>query len=71
MNIDPHKMRDCDANSTQKNNPRRKNLILPHGTVRLPAFFPDGTRGVVRCVDSADLEACGVPGIVMNAYHLM
>jgi len=47
------------------------NLILPHGTVRLPAFFPDGTRGVVRCVDSADLEACGVPGIVMNAYHLM
>ena len=46
-------------------------LHLPHGTVKLPAFFPDGTRGVVRCVDSADLEACGVPGIVMNTYHLM
>jgi len=46
-------------------------LILPHGTVKLPAFFPDGTRGVVRCVDSADLEACKVPGIVMNTYHLM
>jgi queuine tRNA-ribosyltransferase len=49
----------------------KQELILPHGTVRLPAFFPDGTRGVVRCVDSADLENCGVQGIVMNAYHLM
>ncbi|MCL2358049.1 MAG: tRNA-guanine transglycosylase [Defluviitaleaceae bacterium] len=37
----------------------------------LPTFFPDGTRGVVRCVDSADLAAAGVTGIVMNAYHLM
>ncbi|MCL2605043.1 MAG: tRNA guanosine(34) transglycosylase Tgt [Defluviitaleaceae bacterium] len=39
--------------------------------VPLPAFFPDGTRGVVRCVDSADLESVGVQGIVMNTYHLM
>ena len=46
-------------------------LTLKHGTVKLPTFFPDGTRGVVRCVDSADLENCGVQGIVMNAYHLM
>ena len=46
-------------------------LVLPHGTVRLPAFFPDGTRGVVRSVDSYDLENCGVHGLVMNAYHLM
>lgn len=46
-------------------------LTLPHGTVRLPAFFPDGTRGVVRCVDAIDLENCGVQGLVMNTYHLM
>ena len=46
-------------------------LALPHGSVRLPAFFPDGTRGVVRSVDSDDLENCGVQGLVMNAYHLM
>jgi len=49
----------------------RIDISLPHGTVNLPAFFPDGTRGVVRSVDSYDLENCGVPGIVMNAYHLM
>jgi len=46
-------------------------LVLPHGTVKLPAFFPDGTRGVVRCVDSQDLEACKVQGLIMNTYHLM
>ena len=46
-------------------------LKTAHGTVKLPAFFPDGTRGAVRCVDTADLEACKIPGIVMNTYHLM
>jgi len=46
-------------------------LILPHGEVTLPAFFPDGTKGVVRCVDKHDLENCKVSGLVMNAYHLL
>ena len=46
-------------------------IMLPHGLVKLPAFFPDGTNGVVRCVDSADLESCQVGGLVANAYHLM
>ena len=46
-------------------------LDLPHGNVKLPAFFPDGTRGVVRGVDSADLENAGVQGLVMNTYHLL
>ena len=46
-------------------------LNLPHGNVPLPAFFPDATRGVVRCVDAQDLQACRIPGLVMNAYHLL
>lgn len=46
-------------------------LNLTHGTLELPAFFPDGTRGVVRCLDSIDLDNCKVPGLVMNTYHLM
>ena len=46
-------------------------LSLEHGDVNLPAFFPDATRGVVRCVDAQDLEAARVPGLVMNAYHLL
>jgi len=41
-----------------------------HGPLTLPAYFPDATRAVVRSVDSHDLEACGVQGVVVNAFHL-
>lgn len=44
---------------------------LPHGTIRFPVFLPDATRGVVRAVSSADLEAAGLQALVMNTYHLM
>jgi len=46
-------------------------LYLPHGSLALPAFLPDATRGVVRAVDSADLEAVNVAGLVMSIFHLM
>ncbi len=46
-------------------------LHLPHGSIELPAFLPDATRGVVREVDSDDLERCGVQALVMNTFHLM
>jgi queuine tRNA-ribosyltransferase len=46
-------------------------LELPHGTLSLPTFLPDATVGVVRAVDSGDLLACGVRGLVMNTFHLM
>ena len=45
-------------------------LATGHGPLSLPVFFPDATRGVVRTVDSSDLEACGVQGLVVNAFHL-
>ena len=48
-----------------------KVLTLPHGDVPLPAFFPDATRGSIRCADSFDLENCHVEGLVMNTFHLM
>jgi queuine tRNA-ribosyltransferase len=41
-----------------------------HGPLHLPAYFPDATRAVVRGVDSRDLERLGVPGVVVNAFHL-
>lgn len=46
-------------------------LNVPHGSLSLPAFLPDATQAVVRAVDSQDLLACGVPGLVMNTFHLM
>src|SRR5579862_1517480 len=52
-------------------NTTRTSLPLPHGDVQLPAYLPDATLGVVRGVDSVDLEACGTEAVVMNGFHLM
>jgi queuine tRNA-ribosyltransferase len=49
---------------------RHRVLRTRRGDVALPAFLPDATRGVVRAVDAADLEACRVPALMMNAFHL-
>src|SRR5438045_4833996 len=49
----------------------RNTLHLPHGPLSLPAFLPDATLGVVRNVDSTDLEQCGIEAVVMNTFHLM
>ncbi|NLV73185.1 MAG: tRNA-guanine transglycosylase [Chloroflexi bacterium] len=46
-------------------------LETPHGGIRLPAFLPDATRGVVRGVDSAALAELGVSGLVMSLFHLL
>ncbi len=46
-------------------------LRLPHARLRLPAFLPDATRGVVRSLDSGDLLRCGVQALQMNVFHLM
>jgi queuine tRNA-ribosyltransferase len=46
-------------------------LRLACGQLRLPAYLPDATLGVVRGVDAADLEQAGVEAVVMNVFHLM
>jgi len=48
-----------------------KELKLNHGTVKLPAFFPDATNGVVRCLDATDLLDCDISGLVVNGYHVL
>lgn len=50
---------------------RRRSLTLSHGELRLPTFLPDATLGVVRGVDSVDLETVGIQALVMNVFHLM
>jgi queuine tRNA-ribosyltransferase len=47
-----------------------KVLATPHGELPLPAFLPDATRGVVKAVDSEDLERAGVAGLMVNILHL-
>jgi queuine tRNA-ribosyltransferase len=46
-------------------------LSTSHGVLRFPTFLPDGTRGVVRALDTCDLEAVGMQALVMNVFHLM
>lgn len=48
-----------------------KSLSTPHGEINFPTFFPDGTLGVVRSVDSADLDNAKVEGLVINTFHLL
>jgi queuine tRNA-ribosyltransferase len=40
------------------------------GKFPLPIFFPDATQGVVKTLDSKDVEATKTPGILVNTYHL-
>jgi queuine tRNA-ribosyltransferase len=45
-------------------------LETRRGPLRLPAFLPDGTRAVVRGLDAADVAACGIEAMMVNALHL-
>lgn len=46
-------------------------LETAHGDIPLPVFLPDATMGVVRSVDSRDLEDVHIQAVVMNVFHLM
>lgn len=46
-------------------------LKLPHGTLQLPVFLPDGTQGVVRTLDARDLAEARIQAVQMNVFHLM
>ncbi|MYJ13780.1 MAG: tRNA guanosine(34) transglycosylase Tgt [Acidimicrobiia bacterium] len=41
------------------------------GSFATPTFMPVGTRGAVRTLTSADLEALGAAVVLANTYHLM
>ena len=43
----------------------------PAGSFATPCFMPVGTRGAVRTLSSADLEALGAEVVLGNTYHLM
>lgn len=51
-------------------NARRGSLALSRRTVRTPLFMPVGTRGQVRLLPSAAVEALGFEVLLANAYHL-
>jgi queuine tRNA-ribosyltransferase len=38
--------------------------------IKLPVFFPDATRAVLKTLDSIDIKNTQTPGILVNTYHL-
>lgn len=50
---------------------QNKKIKLLHGDLELPAFFPDGTYGIIKSVNSKDLENANVSGMVINTFHLI
>lgn len=57
---------------TATDGPARTGLVhTARGSYPIPAFMPVGTRGAVKALDSADLEALGADVVLANTYHLM
>lgn len=52
-------------------NEMKQTLLINGVKIKLPAFIPDGTFGVVRSLDIYDLQACRVQAVMMNTFHLM
>lgn len=59
---------DVEATAGQA---RATTVTTARGTVTTPCFMPVGTRGAVRAVDTADLEALGAQIVLGNTYHLL
>ena len=41
-----------------------------YGRIKLPAFFPDATRGVIKMLDFKDVEETKTLGVLVNTFHL-
>lgn len=37
---------------------------------KFPVFFPDATRGLIKSLDTVDIENAKIEGILVNTYHL-
>lgn len=48
-----------------------RNFVFKNKKIDFPVYFPDATRGVVRSLDSNDLQQSHIEGLVVNTYHLM
>ncbi len=45
--------------------------LLDGTTLPLPLFFPDATRGFVRELSWMDVKRVGLPGVLVNTFHLL
>lgn len=52
-------------------NARTGVVSTPHGTFQTPAFMPVGTKGTVKGILPAQVEATGAEILLNNTYHLL
>lgn len=45
--------------------------LIDGSTLPLPLFFPDATRGFVRELSWEDVVGVGLPGVLVNTFHLL
>ena len=56
---------------TARDGEARSGLVrTARGSYPVPAFMPVGTRGAVKTLDSADLDALDPPVVLANTFHL-
>jgi queuine tRNA-ribosyltransferase len=48
-----------------------QSLSVKGQSIKLPDFFPDATKGVIRACSSEDVAAAGINGLIVNTYHLL
>lgn len=48
----------------------KKSFRSKNGNIPLPIFFPDATRGVIKSLDTTDLEGTKTRGVLVNTFHL-
>lgn len=48
----------------------KKSFRSKNGNIPLPIFFPDATRGVIKSLDTTDLESTKTRGVLVNTFHL-
>lgn len=49
---------------------KQKYFKSKNENIKLPVFFPDATRAVLRALDTKDIKDTKTPGILVNTYHL-
>jgi queuine tRNA-ribosyltransferase len=47
------------------------NLAIKDKNIKLPVFFPDATHGVIKGLDTIDINNTFTDGLVVNALHLL
>jgi len=55
---------------SKKSRARLGILRTPYGSVQTPTFVPVATQGVVKTLDSTEVEATGTQLLIANTFHL-